>query len=215
MCVGRQIKVLGSYWKGYMSNEETNSLYLCTVRDYHALHKWDEGGKPSKTMELQEIVVDGQDMTTEKPEDPLPMSFLQHWYGTFPPSQQDTTTTGTLDVSPPSVVVHTDVVGERISGGTQSKFPHLPPTKVVVFKYWTLVSDDLIPHDRNSGQYTSTFKCNIEVAGKVCGAERSFIHCKDKTVSTTNLITHVEVMSKKCASHSAVDVVLKDVRETV
>jgi hypothetical protein len=30
MCVGRQIKVLGSYWKGLMSNEETNSLYLCT-----------------------------------------------------------------------------------------------------------------------------------------------------------------------------------------
>ena len=42
MCVGRQIKVLGSYWKGRMSNEEANSLYLCTVRDYHALHKWDE-----------------------------------------------------------------------------------------------------------------------------------------------------------------------------
>ncbi len=39
MCVGRQIKVLGSYWKGRMSNEEANSLYLCTVRDYHALHK--------------------------------------------------------------------------------------------------------------------------------------------------------------------------------
>ena len=39
MCVGRQIKVPGSYWKGRMSNEETNSLYLCTVRDYQS-----EGG---------------------------------------------------------------------------------------------------------------------------------------------------------------------------
>ena len=38
MCVDRQIKVLGSYWKGRMSNEEANSLYLCTVRDYHASH---------------------------------------------------------------------------------------------------------------------------------------------------------------------------------
>jgi hypothetical protein len=27
MCVGRQIKVLGSCWKGYMSNEEVNSQY--------------------------------------------------------------------------------------------------------------------------------------------------------------------------------------------
>ena len=25
MCVGRQIKVLGSYWKGHMSNEGVNS----------------------------------------------------------------------------------------------------------------------------------------------------------------------------------------------
>jgi len=29
-----------------------------------------------------------------------------------------------------------------------------------VFNYWTLVSDDLIPH--GSGQYTDTFKCNME-----------------------------------------------------
>ena len=115
-----------------------------------------------------------------------PMPFLQHWYGTFPPAQQDTTTTVTSDVSPPSVGVYAVMVGERSSGDTQSKFPHLPPSKTVVFKYWTLVSDDLIPHVRNSGQYTATFKCNIEVAGKVCGAERSLIHCKDKTVSTTN-----------------------------
>ena len=87
-----------------------------------------------------------------------PMSFLKHWYGTFPPVQQDTTTTGTSDVSPPSVGVHSDMAGERRSEGTQSKIPHLPPSKAVVFKYWTLVSDDLIPHDRNSGQYTDTFK---------------------------------------------------------
>ena len=60
MCVGRQIKVPGSYWKGHMSNEEANSLYLCTVRDYHALHKWDAGGTPSQAMELQEMGVDGQ-----------------------------------------------------------------------------------------------------------------------------------------------------------
>ena len=48
MCVVRQIKALGSYWKGHMSNEEATSLYLCTVRDYHALHKWDAGGTPSQ-----------------------------------------------------------------------------------------------------------------------------------------------------------------------
>jgi hypothetical protein len=147
-----------------LSNEEANSLYLCTVRDYHALHKWDAGGTPSKAMELQEMVVDGQGNreTRGSTSDRIffikyPMPFLQHWYGTFPPAQQDTTTTGTSDVSPPSVGVHADTAGERRSGGTQSKFPHLPPSKDVVFKYWTLVSDDLIPHGRNSGQYTATF----------------------------------------------------------
>ncbi len=60
MCVGRQIQVLGSYWTGCMSNEEANSLYKCTAREYHALHKWDAGGTPSQAMEMQEMGVDGQ-----------------------------------------------------------------------------------------------------------------------------------------------------------
>ncbi len=44
----------------------------------------------------------------------------------------------------------------------------------------------------------------------VCGVEQNLIHCKDKVVSTTNLIVNVEAMSKKCASHAVVDGVLKD-----
>ncbi len=60
MCVDRQIQVLGFYWTGCMSNEEENSLYKCTVREYHVLHKWDEGGTPSQSMEIQEMDVDGQ-----------------------------------------------------------------------------------------------------------------------------------------------------------
>ena len=145
MCVDKQIKVLGSYWKERMSNEEENSLYLCTVRDYHVFHKWDTGGTPSQAMELQEMGVDGQGNreTGGSTSDRIffmkyPMPFLQHWYGTFPPALQDTTTTGTSDVSPPSVGVHTDMTGESSSGDTQSKFPDLPPSKDVVFKYWTL-----------------------------------------------------------------------------
>ncbi len=62
MCVGTQIQVLGSYWTGRMSNEEANSLYKGTVREYHVLHKWDAGGTPSQAMELQEMGVDGQDI---------------------------------------------------------------------------------------------------------------------------------------------------------
>jgi hypothetical protein len=73
-----------------MSNEEANSLYLYTVRDYHVSHKWDAGGTPSQVMEMQEMGVDGQGSAT----------------------------TGTSDVFPPSVGVHTDMTGESSSGGT-------------------------------------------------------------------------------------------------
>ena len=108
----------------------------------------------------------------------------------------------TVDVVP-------DMSGKSISG--DARFPHLPPSKAVVLKHWTLVSDDLITPGSNSGQYKDTFKCNIvDGDGKVCGADRSILHYRGKAVSTTNLIRHVADMAHKCASHSAVDAVLKN-----
>ena len=124
-CVGRQIQVLGSYWTGRMSTEEDNSLYKCTVSEYHVLHKWDAGVTPSQAMELQEMDVDGQGSRETGGSDTdhmffmkYPMPFLQYWYATFPPPQQDTTTTGTSVVSPSSVGVDTDMTGESTSGVT-------------------------------------------------------------------------------------------------
>jgi hypothetical protein len=201
-----------------MSNEEANSLYKCTVREYHALDKWDAGGTPSQTMGLQEMDVDGQGSseTAGSAADRIffmkyPLPFLQHWYATYPPPHQDTTTTGSSVVSPSSVGGDTGMAGERTSGVTDSKFPHMPPRKAVVFNYYTLVSDDLISSGPNSGQYTATFKCNIkDETGKVCGAERKIVHCKGKAVSTSNLIQHIEKTSKRCASHASVDVLLKN-----
>jgi hypothetical protein len=45
----------------------------------------------------------------------------------------------------------------------------MPPRKAVtvVFNYYTLVSDDLISSVPNSGQYTTTFKCNIKDARRL------------------------------------------------
>ena len=118
-CVGKGIKVFGSYWNGHMSNEEVNTQYKCTVSEYHVFHKWDAGDTPSQEIEIQEMGVDGQGSreTGGSASDRIffmkyPMPFLQHWYGTFPPAQQDTTTTVTSDVSPPSVGVHADMAGE-------------------------------------------------------------------------------------------------------
>jgi hypothetical protein len=161
-------------------------------------------------MELQEMGVDGQGSreTGGSSADRIffmkyPLPFLQHWYATYPPPQQDTTTTGSSVVSPSSVGGDTDMAGERTPGVTDSNFPHMPPRKAVVFNYYTLVSDELISSGPNSGQYTATFKCNIEdETGKVCGAERKIVHCKGKAVSTSNLIQHIEKTSKKCASNS-------------
>jgi hypothetical protein len=79
--------------------------------------------------------------------------------------------------------------GKSISG--DARFPHLPPIKDVVLKHWTLVSDDLITTDRNSGQYKATFKCNIvDGDGKVCGADRNILHYRGKC----------ECLSPKCLS---------------
>ena len=66
MCVGRQIGVPGKFWnfnRGRMSEEETATLFKCTVCGFHALHKWAGGGAPSQTMMFQEMRVDGQDST--------------------------------------------------------------------------------------------------------------------------------------------------------
>ncbi len=111
-----------------MSNEEANSVYLCTVRDYHGIRC------PSRMQVVhplnqwngtEEMGVDGQDNRETGGSDSdriffmkYPMSFLQQWYGTFPPVQEDTTTTVTSDVFSPSVGVHTDMEGESSLGDT-------------------------------------------------------------------------------------------------
>ncbi len=129
-----------------------------------------------------------------------PYPFLQYWYGNFP-LVQETTLTDTSIVSSSSVDVVPDMSGKSISG--DARFPHLPPSKDFVLKQWTLVSDDLITADRNSGQYKATFKCNI-VDGdeKVCGVNRSILHYRGKDVSTTSLIRHVTSTVVMCTKEA-------------
>ncbi len=90
------------------------------------------------------------------------------------------------------------MTGDSTSALTDSNFPHMPPRKAVVFNYYTVVSDDLITSGSHSGQYTSTFKCNIEDESvKVCGAERNLLHSKGKSVSSTSLIQHIERLKRR------------------
>ncbi len=87
-------------------------------------------------------------------------------------------------VSPSSVGVDGDMTGERTSGVTDSNFPHVPPRKTVVtvvFNYYVGRSVEL-----NEKSYTS----------------------KERHVSTNNLIQNIEKTSKRCVSHTSVDVLL-------
>jgi hypothetical protein len=59
----RRIGVSGKFWnvnRGRIRDDETNTLFKCTVSGFHTLHKWTGGGVPSETVELQEMGVDGQ-----------------------------------------------------------------------------------------------------------------------------------------------------------
>ncbi len=66
MCVGRQIGVSGKFWnfnRGRLREEETTTVFKCTVHGFHGLHKWAGGGAPSQVMEFQGMGVDGQGIT--------------------------------------------------------------------------------------------------------------------------------------------------------
>ena len=52
--IGTQIKVPGAYWDGRMSDEEKAMLYLCSIREYSALHTFASGAK-GQAFELQEM----------------------------------------------------------------------------------------------------------------------------------------------------------------
>ena len=100
---------------------------------------------------------------------------------------------------PPVLLVWTQAWQENTDRETLSPSSHACPiTKDVVFTYWTLVSVDLITHHPqcpkfliNSGQYKTTFKCNnTDGDGKTCGSERSLLHSRGQTVSTTLLFLH-------------------------
>ena len=101
-------KILERQQRPHIHDQETNTLYECTVCKYHTLYNWWTGrGVPSEGIDLQEMGVDGQGST--EPGDSnvdkiffmkYPLPFLQYWYETFPLSQQETTTTGISVVSP-------------------------------------------------------------------------------------------------------------------
>jgi hypothetical protein len=109
---------LGSYWTGHMSNEEDNSLYKCTVREFMRCTSGIQVVHPLKQWSCRRWA--WMDRASEKPEDLLSITFslwstrcLSYNTGAqpIPHHQQDTTTTGFSVVLPSSVGVDTDMSG--------------------------------------------------------------------------------------------------------
>ena len=75
----------------------------------------------------------------------------------------------------------------------------MPPRKDVVFNYYTVVSDDLITSDPHSGQYTTTFKSNIQdETGKVCGTERRLLQTFSTVPRTRTQMCELDLEEVGC-----------------
>ena len=84
----------GKFWnvnKDHLYDQETNTLYKCTVQGYQDFNKWSGRGILSQTMEMQEMGVDGQVSTEPHGSNndkiffmKYPLHFLQYWSPSFP-----------------------------------------------------------------------------------------------------------------------------------
>ena len=88
--IGKQISVPGSYWEGRQTDDEKQTLYKCTVRDFSLAHKFSPQQPPVAAVSLQEMGVDGTgstelgDASSEVFWMPYVPTFLQYYYATFP-----------------------------------------------------------------------------------------------------------------------------------
>ena len=48
--IGKQIKVPGSHWEGRLAEDEENTMYLCTIVDFIALHTFPHLWSSFKTL---------------------------------------------------------------------------------------------------------------------------------------------------------------------
>jgi hypothetical protein len=71
-------------------------------------------------------------------------------------------------------------------------------------EFYTINSDVLQEAGPKSGQFATEFQCLItECDGRVCGKKRTVYHKRCRSVSTTNLITHVRERAAVCTVHKA------------
>ena len=87
---GKQVGVPGAYWEGRMSAEERKTIFMCTMREFELIHKWEDGRAPSAAFQLQEMGKEGEgilehgDSSGEIFWMPYPLPVLKYFYETFP-----------------------------------------------------------------------------------------------------------------------------------
>ena len=208
--IGEQVAVPGSFWEGAVSGREKETAYMCTIREYSAAHKWGvaANARVTQAFELQEMGPEGRgsleagDASGEIFHMIYPEPFLTYYYKTFP--EKMATPAG---VEPAAPLAGTDEVKDEdeLPGDVLPEFPYVRLGKAPVFKHFTVASDTLIEHGKNSGKYRCKLQCCIKkIDGSVCGVEKEIMHAAKKSFSTTNFIRHLrDEAAAGCAAHAA------------
>ena len=220
---GKQVAIPGSFWQGRMSEDERKTKYLCTIRDFELIHKWDDGRPPTNAIQLQEMGEGGEgslehgDASGEIFWVPYPTPFLKFFYDTFPdmmpmPKGTDDAAVQIVegvkkeDANAPKHDVHPD-------------FPHVRLGTSEVYRCFAINSDTLVESGPRSGMFKASFECVITCQdGSACGSLVHIYHRRDRACSTTNLISHVKHSSdrahqeaaKKITENSSNTIILED-----
>ena len=209
--VGTQIKVPGSYWQGRMSAAEKEALYVCSIRDFSALHTFPDESK-GQGFQLQEMGESGTgslehgDASGDIFWMQYPFPMLTYYYSTYPerkPQVVDMTASPAAAGGKQKAILLDDDKPDS-PPDVHPDFPHLRLSRAPVMEYFGIKSDLLQEAGPKSGMFAAKFECLVvEADGRQCCKERTIYHKKCRAVSTTNLINHIRERAAVCAIHKA------------
>ena len=156
---GKQVGVPGTHWAGD-SAEEQDKTYLCTVIDYHALHKWDakEGRAPGQAFEMVELGVDGKSGTGAKFFLAYPSPFLDYYYLQFPQEAE-------APAAEEGAEAAVDVDAMDVDKVVTHENPDTLKSDLLAFngRFCTQLGPaKLLLEGRSKGRYTRLFKCGVK-----------------------------------------------------
>ncbi|KAL1500313.1 hypothetical protein AB1Y20_012979 [Prymnesium parvum] len=165
-----------------MTAEEKESIYLCTVREFDAIHKWvDRHKPPCAAWQLQEMGVSGTGSLEEGDSSGEIFwmensDFLTFYYETFPlhaPADEERAAMG--DEVGDTTGAGGAGAGSSGAGREGDTIDLDPPEPAapsqnkeessLIYKYWNLESDTLIQLGKDTGKYKAKYTCTIILDG--------------------------------------------------